>query len=339
MKALVLTDSLRLTAEQRPQPRCEGSDDVVVQVIQTGVCGTDRGVLLGKFAAKPGVIMGHEAVGLVAEVGDGVTSLAPGDRVIVNPTLYCGTCARCRLGQFNFCRNKAGNEIGIDRDGAFAEFIRLAERFLHRVPDGIPDDRAVLVEPLACVLNNLQAANAAPGDRVAILGGGPIGLTAAMAAVRFGCDVSLIETDAFRLGLCRELLADLPGTKVVAGEPGEFAPRSADVVVDTVGNLLGTAVELADDLGRIVVMGFDDRAEVTIRPLTLVMRGLKVIGAGDYNAPSFAWALDLATHLPLERLVTQHFSLDEVGKALTALGIDAPGYSGLKVVIRAVEAR
>jgi fructokinase len=341
MRALVLTEDSRLVPAERPRPRAGSDDDVVLRIVQTGVCGTDRSVLLGKFSAKPGVIMGHEAVGRVVETGPGVTSLTPGDRVVVNPTLYCASCAWCRRGQFNFCRNKAGNEVGIDRDGAFAEFMRLEERFLHRLPEDIPDDRAVLVEPLACVLNNLQAAAVTPGDRVVVLGAGPIGVTAAVAADHFGCSVRLVETDAFRRSRCRDVLGAFPGCRAEVTDTTVTDPRSADVVVDTVGSLLPTAITLADDLGRIVVMGFDDRAEVRIRPLELVGRGLRLIGAGDYNMPAFARAVDLARNLPLENLVTQHFGLDDVEQALDTLAVARDGtrpYTALKVVIRPEEA-
>ncbi|MCP9975770.1 alcohol dehydrogenase catalytic domain-containing protein [Streptomyces somaliensis] len=157
MKALVLTEQRTLSLVDRPKPEAAAPTDVVVKVAQTGICGTDRSVLVGKFPAEPGVVMGHEAVGVVDAVGPAVTRHKPGDRVIINPTLYCGGCPTCLEGHWNFCRNKAGTEVGLDLDGAFAEYIRLPERFIHRMPDGMDFDRASVVEPLACALNNLEA--------------------------------------------------------------------------------------------------------------------------------------------------------------------------------------
>src|SRR5581483_7080188 len=84
-----------------------------------------------------GVIMGHESVGEVAEIGVDVTNLAVGDRVIVNPTLYCGRCGPCLDERTNFCLNKVGTEVGIDRDGSYADYLVLEDRFLHRIPDGV----------------------------------------------------------------------------------------------------------------------------------------------------------------------------------------------------------
>jgi threonine dehydrogenase-like Zn-dependent dehydrogenase len=327
MKALVLGTGRTLDLVERPRPECAAPDDVVLRVVQVGICGTDRGVLLGKFPAEPGVVMGHEAVGEVVETGSGVTTLKPGDRVIVNPTLYCGLCDPCRDGVLNFCENKTGNEIGIDRDGAFAEFMRLEERFLHLIPDDMSYDRAVLVEPLACVLNNLDAAAVTAADRVTVLGAGPIGTVTALAAAHYGAAVDLIEKDPFRRDAAGTFFE---GTAVRVTEDA----GTADVVVDTVGSLLETACALARNKGRVVVMGFDERATAQVRPLELLQRGLRIIGAGDYNSQVFGRAVRMARQLPLERIVSHHFGLERVDAALTALGVGAgAAYAGLKIVI------
>jgi threonine dehydrogenase-like Zn-dependent dehydrogenase len=328
VKALVLNEDRTLQLVERPRPVCQAPDDVIIRIAQTGVCGTDRGVLLGKFHAEAGVVMGHEAIGEVAEVGAGVTTLQPGDRVIVNPTLYCGLCRPCREGALNFCLNKAGTEIGIDRDGAFAEYMRLEERFLYAIPDGMPDDRAVLVEPLACVLNNVEAGGLRPGDDVVVLGGGPIGALVALVAEHFGATVRLAEPDPYRRATVAALL---PGVGVQS--PEQLAARSATLVVDTVGSLLERACELAADRGRIVVMGFHDRATATVRPLELLQRGLTIVGAGDYNSLLFVRAVELARRLPLERLVTHRVPLDGYAEALDAIGVTGRPYTGMKVVI------
>ncbi|MEV4939802.1 zinc-dependent alcohol dehydrogenase [Streptomyces zaomyceticus] len=334
MRALTLDHDGTLVRTTRPDPPLTRPDDVRVRVVQTGICGTDRGVLTGKFPAEAGVVMGHEAVGRVESTGPD-SRLAPGDRVVINPTLYCSDCDQCAAARFQHCVNKAGTEVGLDRDGSFADYIVLPERFVHPLPEDMSWNRAVVVEPLACVLNNLDAASVVPGEAVTILGAGPIGLVTAMAALHLGSGVVLVETDPLRRELAGKILHDLPVSApltVTDPDGAVLAPRSR-TVVDTVGSLLDTALELVDIAGTVVIMGFDDRSRVTVQPLDILRRGLRIVGAGDYNAPSFPRALALAEHLPLERVVTHRIPLDEYERALEVIGVTGDGYRGAKVVI------
>lgn len=335
MRALVLTESNELALVERDRPALGGPRDVLVRVYQTGICGTDRSVLVGKFAAEAGVIMGHEAVGEVAEAGPDA-GFAIGDRVIVNPTLYCGRCSSCLDGRMNFCLNKTGTEVGIDRDGSYAEYMVLEDRFLHRIPDGVDYDRAVVAEPLACVLNNLDAAQLTPGERVTVIGGGPIGLVCAMTARYLGSPVVLVERDDYRREQAAALLAECypDGIDVVSADAADTL-RQTRVVIDTVGNQLELAVRLTATAGTAVVMGYDSRAEATVRPLQILQRGLRIVGAGDFNGPHFPRAVELVARLPLERLVTHRFPLERHEEAFAALATGSGGgYSALKVVLR-----
>lgn len=336
MKALVLTGERSLALVDRPAPKIRDDRDVIVRVVQVGICGTDRSVLLGKFSADPGVVMGHEAVGVIESAGSAVTTLACGDRVIINPTLYCGACPACLEGQWGFCANKAGTEVGIDRDGAFADFIRLPEHFCHLIPSGMSFDRAVVVEPLACALNNIEAGQLQAGQTAIIVGGGPVGAVCAMACYTYGAQVMLVEPDPFRQVLCREVLAalDTAGRVSVHGPSDPALAARGDVVIDTVGNLLAQSLDYAAPRGRVVIMGYNSQASATVRPLELLQRGLHIIGAGDYNSRIFPKAIELARWLPLEKVVTHRFGLDEFDEAFTCLA-PAPGssYSALKIVL------
>ncbi|GGZ63128.1 zinc-dependent alcohol dehydrogenase [Streptomyces subrutilus] len=336
MKALTLTADRTLTLVDHPKPVPERADDVVIRVAQSGICGTDRSVLVGKFPAETGVVMGHEAVGVVDATGPGASRFAVGDRVIVNPTLYCGTCPACLEGHWNFCERKAGTEVGLDYDGSFAEFIRLPELFCHAIPDGMSFDRAVVVEPLACALNNIEAGRLTAGESAVVVGGGPMGVVTAMAAQLYGARVLLVEPDPIRRRLDREVF-DAPdfGGRVTVHTPDdtELAGRG-DLVVDSVGNLLEQSIGYAAVRGRVVIMGFNSNATATVRPLALLQRGLQIIGAGDYNSQIFPKAVELARTLPLERVVTHHFALADHEEAFKALAA-VPGaeYSALKVVL------
>ncbi|MFI8263929.1 zinc-binding dehydrogenase [Streptomyces sp. NPDC085665] len=363
MRALVYLGPSSAELQDRPAARLVNRDDVVVEIVGTGVCGTDRKILLGRFPARPGVVLGHESVGVVRETGPQVSSVEVGDRVVVNPTLYCGWCVPCRRGATNFCRHKAGTEVGVDRDGTYAEAVTLPERFVERVPAGLPFRSAVLIEPLACVLSNVKAASVTFDDTVVVLGAGPIGMLTALVAARQARRVTVAEPDGYRLEQAREQCADVADVVDVAGTDTAEAVVKAmggerpSVVFDTTGTGLDAALRLIDDGGRVVVMGFDDTYTVPLRPLQLTNRGIRLIGAGDYRADIFPVAVDLAAELgglrqtgsgavpALERLVTHEFPLERHAEAFAALGGltrgDAydgtgrpPRYEALKVVIR-----
>ncbi|WP_405676587.1 alcohol dehydrogenase catalytic domain-containing protein [Streptomyces sp. NBC_00868] len=363
MRALVYLGPSSAELQDRPAAQLVNHDDVVVEIVGTGVCGTDRKILLGRFPARPGVVLGHESVGVVREAGPQVRSVGVGDRVVVNPTLYCGWCVPCRRGATNFCRHKAGTEVGVDRDGTYAEAVTLPERFVERVPAGLPFRSAVLIEPLACVLNNVKAASVTFDDTVVVLGAGPIGMLTALVAARRARRVTVAEPDGYRLERARERCAhvvDVAGTDPAEAVVKATGGERPSVVFDTTGTGLDAALRLIDDGGRVVVMGFDDTYTVPLRPLQLTNRGIQLIGAGDYRADIFPVAVDLAAELDglrrpgsgtgpvLERLVTHEFPLERYAEAFTALGGltrgdgaggtggtgRPPRYDALKVVIR-----
>lgn len=337
MQALTLGDdarSLNLVTVQAPE--ATRPDDVIIRILQSGICGTDRGVLVGKFDARPGVVMGHEAVGIVESTGDWVTNVEPGDRVVINPTLFCGECLECRKGRFNHCANKVTNEIGIDRDGTFCEQIVLPAQFVVPVPDEVSTDRATLIEPFCCALSNVTAAGVQPGYSVIVLGGGPIGALSSIAAGLSGGQVTLIETNARRRALLQDVFdhPDMPTVSVVdADESGGAQPR-ADVVIDAVGNLLETAVSLLAPKGTAVVMGYNSGAETRLRPIDILFGEYRIIGAGDYNYPMFQRAFDAGIRIPLERLITHKFTLEDYNQAFDVLSVKQGGsYDALKVVL------
>jgi len=180
MPAVIYTGS-NIAFAQRPNPVFSHDCNVLIRVVATGICGTDRSIALGLFPAAPGVILGHEAVGDVVAVNPGLSSIRPGERVVINPTFYCLQCRYCRRGMMAHCPAKEGREVGVDRDGTLTDFIAMPERFVHRIPDEMSYRRAALVEPLACVINNVMAANPRWDDRILVLGAGPIGALCALA--------------------------------------------------------------------------------------------------------------------------------------------------------------
>ncbi|MGE7436346.1 zinc-dependent alcohol dehydrogenase [Kitasatospora sp. NPDC001175] len=350
MKALTFEKAGRVALQDRPVP-VPAADEVLVKVAVTGVCGTDRLIVLGGFPAKPGVILGHEAAGEVAAVGAAVTSLVPGDRVVINPTSYCWQCRTCRRGLPAHCEAKDGREIGVDRDGTMAEYVVLPERFVHRLPASMSYRRAALVEPLACVLNNLAAAGPRPDDRILVIGAGPIGALCALVLARRGARVALTDRDPLRLELAESLLPRQ--VRVLATEetgPGTPAP---DTVIDTTGTLPNGVLSTLAAAGTVVVMGERETAVAEVPLRYLVTRGIRLVGAGPYRPADFELALDLAADLPLDSLVTHVLPLDRYAEALALLAAapagpqpagdpgdpgDPPtGYGALKVLLASDE--
>jgi fructokinase len=339
MKALVFKGPRSISLEERPEPRLASPDDVIVRGAYTGVCGTDRNIYLGNFRAKPGVILGHEAVGVVHAVGAGVAHLAPGDRVIVNPTLNCGNCEFCLRGDLNFCDNKAGTEIGVDRDGTFADYALLPAAFLHKVPATFSPERAALVEPFACVLNNVKAARLDAADDVVVVGGGPIGLLWALYASRMALRVTLVESDPFRQKFAKRKLDRVVapnGSDFVAAAVAFNGGKKPRLVVDTTGVMLERSIDLVAKGGRIVLMGFNAGYRAIIQPLYLVNNGIQIIGAGDYNSQIFPTAIEQAGLMDMDWLITHIFLLEEYEKAFGLLtgGDKSADYGAMKIVIR-----
>jgi len=321
MKAIVYSKEKNAAMIEKDQPELVQADDVVVKINYTGICGTDLRILMGKFIAQENVTLGHEAVGEVVQIGEGVRALGLGDRVIVDPTLFDGICDYCRKGSFHLCDHKAGSEVGVDRDGTFAQYTILPEKFLYKVPAEMTDERAVLVEPLACVLNNLEAGELKVDDSVVVLGGGPIGFLTALVASRSASKVILVERNPARIRFAKAHLEFVVDSrephwiKEVLSLNGEC---KSSLVVDTTGVLLEEGLELVDKGGRVVIMGFDSDYEAKIKPLYLTNNAIRIIGAGDYNS-MFPRAVKVAGNLDLESMITHRFSLDEYESAIGLL--------------------
>lgn len=342
MSAVVLDGACRVRLTTRPVPAPRGPTDVLVRVRATGICGTDRAITLGEFPASPGVVLGHETVGEVVTTGSGVHGVSPGDRVVLNPTFYCDRCQRCRRGLPAHCVDKNGREVGIDCDGTMADFAVADARLVHPVPATLPYQRAALVEPLACVLANIDAATPRWDDLVMVVGAGPIGALAALALDARGVRVCLVERDPTRVRLAGELLprrihvVEIPtGRLAHAVEP---RTRRPDVVIDTTGHLLAEAFDVVEAGGAVVVMGEREGARATVRLRPLATRGVRIVGAGPYPPHLFAVAIDLANRLPLESLVTHELPLRRATEAMALLGVRVgaatpDGYQAGKVLL------
>lgn len=273
----------RVSYEPRPLPELVAPDDVIVRIEACGICGTDLNILAVPPAHKatPGIIIGHEGVGIVSETGGGVTGLQAGDRVVVANRLTCGKCAYCRRGLDNQCTNY--QTIGTTLDGAFAPYLRAPARALWKISPRVARDDAALFEPLACAVGAVKRAPFQAGDNVAIIGAGPMGLLFALIYRAMGAgSITLVDVAPFRLefALAMGMDAALDATAVdVAAEVKRLTGLGADIVVDAVGNQIGQAVALARRGGQVILFGLRPHDNPPVNQYTITRFDLTVHGA------------------------------------------------------------
>ncbi len=243
----------------RPRPALAADDDVLVAVEACGICGTDLNILAVPPAHKAtrDIVIGHEAVGTVAEVGPGVIDLKPGDRVVVANRLTCGQCAYCRRGLDNQCTNY--QTIGTTVDGAFGPTLRAPARALWKIDPSVPRDDAALFEPLACAVGSVKRAPFQAGDHVAIIGAGPMGLLFALLYRAMGAgSISVLDLAPYRLEFAQEIGVDYAWDVSKVDAQAELLRHTglgADIVVDAVGNQIAQAVKLARRGGQVILFG------------------------------------------------------------------------------------
>jgi len=283
MRALVYDGPERLHLEERPEPE-PGPGEVVVAVRASGICGSDVHGYLGTTGRRrPGVVMGHEAAGVVERVGEGVTSVAAGTRVALRSILPCGTCEECRRARPNVCRNRRG--LGMHLDGAYADAVVVPEAALLPLPDGVPFEDAALIEPLAVAMHAVQITPLRLLDDVVIVGAGTIGLLTLIAARLAGAGrVYVTDRSAHRLDVARALGAtaaiDVTREDPVAAILDATGGRGADAVWEAVGSTptVDQSLRVARLGGQVTWIGNSDpRVELGMQDL--VTRELTLRGA------------------------------------------------------------
>jgi L-iditol 2-dehydrogenase len=294
MKALLLSQYKQLELTDVPAPEA-GPGELLVRVAACGICGSDVHGYDGSSGRRiPPIVMGHEAAGVVANVGDGVEGFEAGDRVTFDSTVYCGECAHCRRGDVNLCdrRQVLGVSCGeYRRAGAFAEFVAVPARICYPLPDNLAFEEAALLEAVAVAVHAVALAPIPLGGSALVIGAGAIGLLVQQALRASGCGrVFVTDVDATRLGLSEKLGAnktllsteDLP--KRIADLTGGIG---VDVVIEAVGvsQTIALAIESVKKGGTVVLVG-NITPEVSIHLQKVVSRQIRLQGscasAGEY---------------------------------------------------------
>ena len=305
---------VRETADPEPGP-----EDVLVRVHACGICGTDQHIYQGELASPFPFIGGHELVGEVVETGDGVLDVRTGDRVTVDPNVFCGRCFFCQRGQVNHClRSQA---IGVTRDGAFADYVVAPETNVYSIGD-MPYERAAFIEPLSCVVYGLQRLEVRPGANALVYGAGPIGLLMLQLLKHGGASgVVSVDLKQDKLDLARTLGAN---ETVLAGgadtELDELSPLGFDVVVDCTG--VPAVVEHmpahARKNGKLLYFGVNPpAARVQISPYDVYRRDLTILGSyAERYTFHDAIALLRSGALEVEPLLSHRFAIEQFEEAL-----------------------
>jgi 2-desacetyl-2-hydroxyethyl bacteriochlorophyllide A dehydrogenase len=334
MLRVVVSDS-GVAVEDAPIPR-PGPGEVLVRTVLAGVCGSDTHALHGThpFISLP-YAPGHEVSGVVAELGAGVTNVAVGDRVTMEPFLPCWACKQCRTGRENLCERLRFFGCAHDQ-GGMAEFFTVDQRRLHGIPDQLDWTEAAFIEPLGTPVHAVRLAGGVAGKTVAILGAGTIGLLMLQVARAYGAKRIVLTARSER---SRARAAKYGPDAVVdatapdaAEQVREALGESADVVFDCVAeqSTMDQALAMANKGGTVVVVGVPP-APVTV-PLPMIQDSqLRIQGSATYLPDDFADAMRLLTtgSVGVDEMVTSLRPLVEAAEAFD----DASSGEHIKVLL------
>lgn len=351
MKAIVYGGPGKKSWTDVPDPTIKNPTDAIVRVDTTTICGTDLHILKGDVpAVTEGRILGHEGVGTITEVGSSVTSLKPGDRVIISCIKSCGHCANCKSGLYSHCLGDEGASgigwvFGHLIDGTQAEYVRVpyAENSLHLLPAGVSDEQAVMLSDILPTGFEIgvQYGRVKPGDTVAVVGAGPVGLAAIATAGLYGAaTIIAVDLDGNRLEKSRGFGA----THVVLSGDSNWKEQvlgltdglGVDVAIEAVGipATFSMCTEIVRPGGNVANVG------VHGKPVELHMEDLWIknisISMGLVNANTTPMLLKLVAQkkLPAEKFATHHFRFDQFMDAYDTFA-RAAETNALKVVITA----
>jgi len=295
MQAIVFTAPEKVELTNVRDPAC-APDEVIVRVAATGLCGTDIHIYHNEYESKFPVIGGHEFCGVIAEAGREARDFKVGERVAVDPNLYCGRCDFCRNQQSNQCLNLQA--VGVTRDGAFAQYVAAPARACYRLPDHLTDAQGAFIEPLSCVIHALNRLRVWPADEVLIWGAGPMGLLLTQALRHNGASrIVVVEKQAARLALAQQLGAT---DTIIAGpdqaaQLRELSPHGFAVVIDATGvpAVIERALAHLRPRGQFLQFGVaPNTATIQLRPYDVFRNDWTILGsfALCYTfQPAIAW--------------------------------------------------
>ena len=339
MKALRYLNPEVLRTEEIESPVC-APGEALVRVHAAGICGSDMGIFIGKHPrAKPPLVMGHEFAGEIIEMQPGSieTSLAVGDKVTAYPLLVCGNCWACRNGCAHVCRDL--KLIGIDRDGAFAEYVNVPLDLLVKFSDELSYDQAALIEPLAVGVHALEMAGPPDWQTAVVIGCGPIGLMVGLCLQHTGIDNLLMcDINSHRVKRAAEL-----NFQVINSADDHLVDRidemtngeGADIVFECAGSAPAALqmCELVRPRGKIIMVGVHKEPH-PIDLQAIAFKEISLVGTRVYTPDDYRQALQMIGDLPYEKVISHRVSLDRGAEGFDIMGQAA---DACKVIIKPVD--
>ncbi|MGJ8675491.1 MAG: zinc-dependent alcohol dehydrogenase, partial [Pseudoalteromonas sp.] len=309
--------------------------EIRLSVGYVGICGTDMHIYHGVMDQRVSIpqTIGHEISGVVAEIGEGVEGFAVGENVVVRPLDWCGDCPTCNAGHTHICQNL--KFMGIDTPGAFQSSWTVKARTLHKLPAGVDLKQGALIEPLSVACHDVRRSRLQAGEKVVVLGGGPIGQLVAAVAKSVGAEVLVSEPNESRRAFADEL-----GVKSVNPIEEDLAAyvdswtqtKGADVVFEVSGvkPAIEAMTEIAGRRGRIVMVAIHSvKPEIDL--FQFFWKELELLGARVYEAADFDWAIELISsgQIDLKPFISSVSSLTDIGSAFASMDGNPEGMKAL----------
>jgi D-arabinitol dehydrogenase (NADP+) len=305
-----------------------GPGDVLIKIMACGICGTDVHIFRGQYMGSYPIVPGHEFAGVVEAVGEKVTRFTAGSRVSVEPNIACDNCPACLANRQNFCEN--WQAIGVTRPGGMAQYVLAPEKAVFDV-EQIPFEQAAFMEPLSCVVHGIQGVGITLGDRVAVIGIGPIGMLLIRTARAWGATrFAAAELSDARLEAARR-----DGVAETTTDVASLPSNAFDIVIDATGApaILSQAVRLARPGGRILMFGVAPQGKTaTLEPFEVFRKGLSIHASFTSRRNSLqALRLIASGAVRVSDLISHRLAFGELEKGIGA--IESRTENAMKVMI------
>lgn len=342
MKALVYGGSGKIVLKEVPKPQIEKPTDALVKITKTTICGTDLGIMHGKTpSCKPGTTLGHEGVGIIEEVGSGVSKFKKGDHVIISCITSDGTCEYCKQQMYSHCED-GGWILGHLINGTQAEYVRIphANNSLHHIPKGADEDALVMLSDILPTGHEIGVlnGNVQPGDSIAIVGAGPIGMSVLLTSLFYSpSKIYMIDVDDNRLKMAKKFGAtDLinSGKEDAVKRIMSETKDGVDVAIEAVG--VPATFDICQNVvrpgGHIANVGVHGKS-VDLKIQDLWIRNITLrTGLVNTNTTPMLLKVVLSNKIDPNKLITHHFKLADIMKAYEVFG-NAGKEKAMKVII------